>query len=480
MQLDRIKSIYPSLLLAVVLLVVSVGATYLMVKVGVMVGPLIMIGLLGMAGLIWIMKDYRVGVYVMFLLCVFMSYINRMMSSQIQFGIPLDAIAVLTFGVMLFATKQKMDWKAMKSPILYAYIFIVVYQLLQVFNPSAVSLVGWAVALRGNTSFMLFFVFFAWFSSFAEVKKFTMLWLGLALLVALYGIYQEMMGLNAKELAWVYSNPGRVDLLLIWGHMRKFSFLSDPSAYGLFMGFSGLACFVLMLGPFPALHRIVFGISSIIMFVAMSYSGTRTAIAMVAFGIVFYIVMTLRNRATIMVMAAVIVGGGLLLFGPFYGNTVNRIRSTFNTEDDASMGVRDKKRIRLQAYVLSHPFGGGLNTTGSNGVKYSAGHPLAEGWDADSGYLLIALELGWIGLILGLSLFFLVMLRGIINYFALDDPLLKTTVLLYIVPFMALSLAHFTQDAMFQKPAFLVIIATYALMIRIPTYQQKLNNPLSL
>src|SRR5690606_27249355 len=152
------------------------------------------------------------------------------------------------------------------------------------------------------------------------------------------------------------------------------------------------------------------------------------------------------------------------------------IRSTLNPSEDASMSVRDKKRIRLQSYVQSHPFGGGLNTTGPNGLKYSPGHPLAEGWDADSGYLLTALEMGWIGLSLGMLFFFAVKVKGINNYFSIRDPMLKTITLAYIVPFMALSVAHFTQDAMFQKPVYLVIIATYAMMLTIPTLDKNKSN----
>ena len=141
------------------------------------------------------------------------------------------------------------------------------------------------------------------------------------------------------------------------------------------------------------------------------------------------------------------------------------------------MSVRDKKRIQLQKYVQTHPIGGGLNTVGQNGRRYSPGHTLAEVGDADSGYLLTALEMGWVGLIIGLSFFFAVMLKGINNYFSMRDPLLKTINLVYIVPFLALSVAHFTQDAMFQKPVYLVIIATYAVVITLPTFAKKsLNN----
>jgi len=456
------------------LLAVSLVAAFLLVKVGTIVGSLIIILLCGVMLILSMMKDYKIGIYTIFLMCVFMPFFNRMMGTHIQYGVMLDALAVLTFVIMLFRMNEpNSNWHLLKSPITYLYITIVVYQLLQLFNPNAVSFLGWGVAMRGNTSFLLFFVFFNLFVSFQQIKNFTYVWIGLAAIIAFYGIYQEAFGLNSKEMAWVYADPIRIKLLLIWGQMRKFSLLSDPSIFGLFMAFSGLACLALMLGPFSVLQRILYGVLASAMFIAMSFSGTRTAIAMVVVGIALYMLITLRNRKTFFGMIAVALVGLVILFGPFYGGTLSRIRTTFKVGEDASMSVRDYKRLRFQEYIQDHPFGGGLNTMGANGLKYSAGHYLADGTDPDSGYLLTALELGWLGLIIGLAFFFAVMLKGINNYFALDDPLLKTLTLAYIVPFFALSLAHFTQDAMFQKPVYLIVIATYALMLRLPSFDNK-------
>ena len=475
MYLGKLKAHYPSILLATILLIVSVTLTYLMVNVELLLGPIIVILLLGVFLLVGIFMNYRIAIYASFFLSVFMSFISRIYVPPVPMGVVLDAFAVLAF-IAIFFNKEERDWRLLKGPITVVYIIIVVYQFLQVFNPNAVGFTGWLVALRGNTSFLLYLVFFQMLSSFEQVKKFTVLWLGLAAAVAFYGIYQEIFGLTSFEKSWVYSSVGRVQLLMIWGHMRKFSFLSDPSAFGLFTGFSGLGCLILAVGPFKSLNRLIFGFLAAIMFVSMSFSGTRTAIVMVAFGVIFYIILTIRSKATVLLMAASILGGVVLLFGPFHGSTVNRVRSTFNMEEDASMGVRDRKRIRLQEYVKTHPFGGGLNTTGTNGTKYSPGHPLAEGWDPDSGYLLTALELGWIGLIIGLSFFFVVVLKGINNYYSINDPLLKTVTLAYIVPFMALSVAHFAQDAVFQKPVYLVVTATYAIMLRMPSFEKQLKN----
>ncbi|MFZ6011977.1 MAG: O-antigen ligase family protein, partial [Bacteroidota bacterium] len=441
---------------------------------GIIVAPVIILIIVGCFLMGVIIKDFKIGFYALFALGIFMFYIDRVVPVPIPLGVAYDALAGFVFIALFLNNKNQRDWTLFKNPITITFFIITIYQILQFFNPYAVSHVGWLVSLRNNTSFLMYVVCFQLFRNVTDVRRFTAFWIGLATIVALYGIYQEIFGLTDAEWAWMYRIPDRIKLYFIWGRMRKFSLLSDPSSFGLFMAFSAIACVVMAMGPFKFLTRILYGFLAVIMFMSMSYSGTRTAIAMVAVGLGFYILMTIRNKKTMIATMAAVFIGVIIFFGPFYGGTINRIRSTFNPDEDASMSVRDRKRVRLQTYVLTHPIGGGLFTTGQNGMRYSRGHELAGGWDPDSGYLLTALEMGWIGLIIFQVFFFLIMVKGINNYFSINDPLLKTYTLAYIVPFMALSVAHFTQDAMFQKPVNLIIIATYALVIKMPTFEKKL------
>jgi putative inorganic carbon (HCO3(-)) transporter len=342
------------------------------------------------------------------------------------------------------------------------------------FNPSAVSVAGWAVAQRNQVYFLLYIACFHLFSTVKDIWKFTWVWMVMAAIVGVYGVWQEFIGLADFETEWLYAVPDRIKLYLNWGHLRKFSILSDPSSFGLFMSCSGLAAIVLAMGPYKPSVRIAYAILAVILMVSMSYSGTRTAYAQTAVGLAFFMLMTLHNRRIFIFSCMMVMFGVAIVVGPFYGSTANRIRSTFAPSNDPSMVVRDVKRVRLQEYILKHPIGGGLATTGTNGVKYSAGHYLAGGWDPDSGYLLTALEMGSIGLFIFLVFFFMVMVRGINNYFALKDPMLKNLNLTYIVAFLSLSVAQFTQDALFQKPANLIVIATYALIVKICSFERKL------
>jgi putative inorganic carbon (HCO3(-)) transporter len=464
----------PYVLIISILVLISVGVSYLIVSKGVVMGPIAIVAVGGIFLVGAILINYRVGFYFLFTMGMYMFYIDRIVHIPIPLGIVYDALAALTFIAVFINGKDKRDWTLFRNPVTLAFILITAYQLLQFFNPNAVSHVAWMVSLRNNVSFLMYVVCFQLLSSVKDVMRFTTTYVVMAAVVAFYGLYQEYIGLTDFEWEWIYKAEGRLQLYLIWGKMRKFSMLSDPSAFGLFMAFSCLSCIVLAMGPFRPLYRMTMGGLAFVMFLSMSYSGTRTAMAMVAIGIAFFIVMTLRSRKTILAAGALVVIMTGVMLGPFYSGTVNRIRSTFNPSDDASMAVRDNKRIRLQEYILTHPIGGGLATTGKNGVTYSPGHYLAGGWDPDSGYLLTALEMGWIGLILFQVFFFIVMLKGIRNYFEMDDPLLKTLTLTYIVPFLALSVAHFTQDALFQKPVNLLVLITYAVVVKLPSFRKKL------
>lgn len=466
------KSRAITFLIVLAVAVISVAVSYFIATGTIIIGPLIILGVFGFFIVSAIVYDFSIGVYILFLMGTFMFYVARIITTPIPFGIFYDALVVITFAGIFLNIKQQKDWTSFNNVFTFFFIVITAYQILQLFNPNAVSISGWLVSMRNNTSLLLYIIFFQLFIAIKNIKSFTVLWLGIAFIVALYGIYQEMFGLTGFEWRWIYEAPGRFELFFVWGTMRKFSFLSDPAAYGMFLSFSCLALIALAFGPYKLHWKFIFIAASIIVFIAMLYSGTRTATAMVAVGLLFLILLNINSTKVILFSMVIVFAGGIVFFGPFYSPEIIRLRSTFTPSEDASMGVRDYKRLRWQYYIQRHPIGGGLMTTGLSGQAYSPGHPLAGDWDPDSGYLATALELGWIGLIIFISFFAIVMIKGINNQFLIMDPLLRNLNLVYTVPFFALSVGHFTQHAMFSRPANLIVIATYALLIRLPQFDR--------
>jgi O-antigen ligase len=148
------------------------------------------------------------------------------------------------------------------------------------------------------------------------------------------------------------------------------------------------------------------------------------------------------------------------------------MRSTFKGSEDASMNVRDQKRIRLQPYARTHPIGGGINTAGNLGRRYEPGHPMAGPFDTDSGFLRVALERGWIGLLLILGLYGTAMCYGAYNYYRVTDAKIKSFYAAYMAAFMAISVAHFAQDATDQKPIVIIIMSSFAFIVHMIKFEK--------
>lgn len=111
------------------------------------------------------------------------------------------------------------------------FLFLQTYNVLQVFNPNAVSIMAWLVSTRGIVfDLLIFFILTKLFTSLQVVVRYTKVWLFLSLLAALYGIYQQMFGYTDFEWRDIYSTPGKIYLIQNWGILRKFSFMSDVAA----------------------------------------------------------------------------------------------------------------------------------------------------------------------------------------------------------------------------------------------------------
>lgn len=460
--------------LIIALSLAAVLIPFLLTRVSIAISPIIIILIFGISILASIVYDYELGVYAIFILTSFVFFIEKISPVSIPFGTLPDLLIILTFFAFIITSKKgSLSWRAFFShPITLGVIFLKLYQLFQAFNPNAVSLNAFLFSLRNFTIPLLFALLYAFFQSKKKMLLFIFMWLTIATLAAVYGLYQEFVGLFGFE--WEAINKldaSQLGLIYVWGHLRKFSFLSDPPAFGVFMGISALACFMVAVGTVTRKFRVMAIVAGLVMLWSMGYSGTRTAYAMVAIGFVLFGLLAIKRKSTMYLMCAALIGFALIMFGPFHSGTIFRIRSAFKPSEDASMEVRDVKRIKFQPYVRSHPIGGGLFTTGAAGQRFSQGHELAGNWDPDSGYLQTALEQGWIGLAFELSFYALVMFAGINNFYRLKDPENIMLNLAFLIPFFSMTIAQFTQNSMPYKPSYIIVTATYAVLIRLKEFE---------
>lgn len=371
-------------------------------------------------------------------------------------------------GLILKRKKLIEDKSIFKNPISIVISIWVVFMIIQVFNPNALSIGGWVFGFRGVVNLVVYYIVaYYTFSQLKNLHAFLKIWLIIALLAAFYGLYQEFAGLPPYDLAWVTSTKELIGLNFIQGRWRKWSFLSDCTAFGIFMAISAIFCFILTLGPYNKRKRIFLCMSGLVMLVSMSYSGTRTAYAMIPAGFLMYGLLTLNKPSTILFGALSAILFIFILFAPIYNPTINRIRTTFTPSQDASMNVRDFNRTRIQPYIYSHPIGGGVSSTGDNGVKFSPHHFLA-GFPPDSGYLQVALETGWVGLVLTFAIYITVLLKAVNNFYKIKDPQGRNLLAALISVFFSLTIAYYTQVSITQLPANFIFYAIYVLAYKFP------------
>jgi hypothetical protein len=204
------------------------------------------------------------------------------------------------------------------------------------------------------------------------------------------------------------------------------------------------------------------------MLLGMSYSGTRTSNIILPVGIGLYIFMTIQRKTTMITMLASLMVVFFILFAPVNTPTLNRIRSTFNT-DEASHNVRDVNRALIQPYIYTHPIGGGIATSGVDGLRFNRNHPLA-GFPTDSGFLRVAIEQGWIGLALNILFFLVILYQGIHYYFIMRIKEYKTYVVAIICTLFSIIVTQYSQVSIGQFPGAIFFFSSLALIQRLKEF----------
>jgi putative inorganic carbon (HCO3(-)) transporter len=127
-------------------------------------------------------------------------------------------------------------------------------------------------------------------------------------------------------------------------------------------------------------------------------------------------------------------------------------------------------RASKQPYLRSHPFGGGLGTTGPSGRRFTPGHELA-GFPPDSGYLRKALETGWIGLLIVCALYFTILRFGVRKYFIANTERYKMLCAACTSSIFAFYLAEFGQEAIGQITDIVIYYPMIAILLRVDQFK---------
>ncbi len=425
----------------------------------------------GAAIVIACLNNAETGLYINIVYSFFGFQVSRMFfHDTLPVGVFSDILIVATFFSFIInrssGLRENIN-QINKSPVAILFLIVWGYTLIELFNPNELSFNGWFMSFRKITGVsLLLFIAYSVFNSYRSIKKYLTVLFVLSAVTGLYGCIQQWHGLFSFEWDWVTADEHRFGLMYINGSIRKFGTMSDPAEYAITMSACSLVFILLALGPRRLAVRLVLLGGSVFMLMGMGYSGTRTGNAMVVAGIGMYILLTMQQKYTrrFALMAGLVFIA--MLYGPFNSPTLQRFRSTFSASDDASFNVREVNRKFIQPYIYTHPFGGGLGTTGAVGETYNAGHYLA-GFQTDSGYLKKAVETGWIGLLLMCLLYFVVLQTGIRGYFSCSHEWYKNIYAACFAAVFGFYVAEFSQSAIGQITDIVVYYPLVAILMKL-------------
>lgn len=420
------------------------------------------------------LASIEAGLYLNILYSFFAFHLSRLLfNDSFPVGVVTDILIMSTFLGIIVSGKslKKAINQFAKIPLVAVILLLVFYLLIELFNPYGHSFDGWFQSFRRYLgSVLLLFVSFNVFDSMERVKRFIVVLFILCTITAIYGCIQQWHGLFDFELAWVRSDDNRAGLYFIMGSFRKFSTMSDPTAFGVAMAASAIFFLIYAWHLKNVYHKIMYFTGVLFMILAMGYSGTRTANIMMAAGIFIYILLSLNKPATRKFAAFAVVIFLLLLYGPYANPSIIRFRTSFMGSKDESYKVREVNRAFIQPYIYSHPIGGGLGTTGASGLRFNRGHYLS-GFPPDSGYLRKALETGWIGLAIIMILYFMVLRFGVRKYFVSDNDEVKIIYAACIGGIFSFYMAEFAQEAIGQITDIVIYYPMIAIMLKMPYFK---------
>ncbi|PHN08400.1 O-antigen ligase family protein [Flavilitoribacter nigricans] len=453
------------------------GAAFLsvlMVVLGLKIGVALIGLFIGVPVMILALVDLRFGLAVILVLAFFVNFISKYTSFPVGTG--LDALFFLMFFGMMVRVAQYRDWKMPKGPVTTIILVWIGYNLLQVLNPEAPSRAAWLYTVRSLAILQLiYFVAHYAFRSLQDIKQFLKVFIILAIIAAVYGLKQEYFGYNSREWAWLYENPRRYQLIVQWSRYRVFSLFSDPTTFGTVMAYGGTFCFILATGPFRKISRVVLVLGGLAMMLSMAYAGSRTPFILIPAALGLYALLNLSKQVIIVVGVLTVLGAGMIMKSTS-NPVIYRIQSAFEPTTDASVQVRLENQEIVQPYIQSHPFGAGLGTTGVWGERFSPDFWLA-GFPHDSAYVRMAVETGWLGLVIYMAIFFIAFQVSVFYYFRVRNPQIKIMYLGLAMITFILGMASYPQEVVTLLPNSIIYYVLLAIVVRLKDFDTDPEEP---
>ncbi|TWR31041.1 O-antigen ligase family protein [Mucilaginibacter pallidiroseus] len=448
---------------ALLLLPFALIISFAIAKFGVIAAGGLLVLIVGVPLLYFIVGYPKVGIAALIIASFFLNYASEFLPEETPLGIVMDALTYLLIFGFLVKQKYERNWDYFKDPISYLILAWLFYNFIEAINPASPSILAWVYTVRTVAFIMLmYFIFVYSIRDIKYIRFIFKLWLFLCLLAAISGIQQELIGLFPFEKTWYYADPSRMKFFFVAGHLRKVSIFPDPVTFSYNMVVAVVLCLCFIPLKIALWKKIAMVVLIPMCILGMLYSGTRGAYVLLPAAMAMVAVLNFNKK----LMLFVIIAGSMLavvIVMPTSNPLIKRFQSAFKPSDDASFNVRAENQKRIKPYILSHPIGGGLGSVGVWGRKFAPNSFLAN-FPPDSGYVRVAVEMGYVGLLLFSVLMFIILLRGINNYYLIKNPELKRYCLAMILVIFVYNIGNYPQQALVQYPSNILFYLAAALL----------------
>jgi putative inorganic carbon (HCO3(-)) transporter len=401
-----------------------------------------------------VMVNVEFGVYLLLGYSSVLGFLIRMMppTNSGPIGVALDGLLVIMGLRLLFDLARRRDWKIFASPLTTPVIVFFLFQVIEVFNPAAPSIMYGLWGLRVTLRIISFFLVLYYFRETRAIKRLMGFWLALMALVGAYGIFQHHHGLLWQEMNWLLTE-GNAQTHIVNGYVRVFSTVGDASTYGFLMVISTLMMISLAVTAKP-MQQFLLALGTLPMLYGMVCSFSRGPLIALAFG-VGVMILASRNWRLGVGVGAIAAIGIVLLIASGSTEKLERMSTASNPLEDASFMVRVGYITQYVPEIAKRPFGFGINTSGGNSTKISGQQSVrgtVVGVPTDCYYFKVALEMGWVGLAIFLWLHALAMIETYKVYKRTNETYLRAVALGLFGILCCLFVGSFSNDLHAQKP----------------------------
>ena len=244
------------------------------------------------------------GYYLIIIVAFFSSFPQRVINKDLPISTFVEVLVLFLFLGTYWKTRGDENSKGnlLKSGITIFVIINVLYFIVEFFNPNNTP-AGWIFSSKRYAIYILFFVIsYRLINTGERFRYFLKFWIVMSFIAALYGCWQQWIGFFPFELNYLKNDPHEYALLFQGGVIRKFSFLDGVVTFGNLAGSMAVLTTVLALTEKEKKRKYRLAFVAWILFLGMSYSGTRTTTIMLPAGIALYVLTTLKNKATLMTL----------------------------------------------------------------------------------------------------------------------------------------------------------------------------------